>query len=125
MDSKYNLILKRIGLLLVMMLVATLIDWMVHSSSPKFYVPFEYYRNKVLFGAFWGLVGFYVFKRWVKNLNWLAVTVAAVIAIVLQTKYFLEGYDLYFVFLFMGLHFIMFLIPTSIIFKKFPRIFSD
>ena len=118
-------IAKQIGLLILVMAIATFIDWRVHESNPRFYVEWEYYRNKVIFGALWGFAGFWVFKRWVKNLDFLALVVSTVIAVSLQTKYFFEGRPLDFVFIFMGLHFLMFLAPAFVIFRLFPRVFRD
>jgi len=120
----YKKISLQILLMLVMMGVATLIDYLTHSANERFYVEAEYYRNKIIFGALWGLVGFYVFRIWVKNLDILAVLVSLVIAVSLQTKYLLQGRPPDFVFIFMGLHFLMFVFPTFTIFRMFPRIFG-
>ena len=122
----WKLFVKRIALMLLAVFAATLIDWAVHSTSSRFYVEFEYYRNKVLFGTIWGLIGFFVFRRirWVNNYKKLAVLVSLVIAATLQAKYFFLGYDKFFVFLFFFLHFLMFLPPMLFVFKKFPRVFG-
>ena len=119
----YKKIPLQILLMLVMMGVATYIDYLTHSANERFFVETEYYRNKIIFGALWGLVGFYVFRIWVKNLDILAVLVSLVIAVSLQTKYFFQGRPLDFVFIFMGLHFLMFVFPTFTMFRLFPRVF--
>jgi len=119
-NSKY---LKRIGLVFIVVVIATIIDWITHSSSPSFYVPFEYYHNKVVFAFLWGFVALWLARN-VKSMTKKAFIFSALIAFVLQTKYLLQGYDLYFVFLFMFLHFVMFLVPTLIIFNKYKKIFS-
>jgi len=118
-DSKY---IKRIGLVFLIVFIATFIDWLAHSSSPAFYVPFEYFYNKVVFAFLWGFAALWFSKK-VTNLTWKAFIFSGLIAFVLQTKYFFQGYDLYFVFLFMFLHFAMFLAPAIIIFNKYPEIF--
>jgi tyrosyl-tRNA synthetase len=51
-----------------------------------------------------------------------AIITSLVVALTLQAKYFIQGYDLFFVFLFMFLHFGMFLIPAIYLFKKYPDI---
>ena len=120
-ETKYKFV-KEIGLVLVISLIATFIDWIVHSSSPRFYVEPEYYRNKIIFATLWGMIALFVFKK-IKNINLKAIIFSGVIATVLQVKYFLQGYDKFFVFLFLFLHFFMLLIPALIIFRKFREVF--
>lgn len=120
---KIKNILKQIGFILIIVIIATIIDYIVHSSKPSFYVPTEYYINKVIYATIWGFLGLAVIRNWIISPAKLAVGMSAIIAIVLQTKYFLQGYNLFFVFLFMFLHFIMFLIPSIIIFRKYPDLF--
>lgn len=117
--------LKQLGLVLVIIVVGTIIDYVVHSASESFYVPFEYYRNKVLFGVFYGFLFLHV-GRWlgIKKAEWLAFFSLAVVAISLQLKYFLQGYDLFFVILFLFFHFFMFFIPGVFIFRRFRSIFE-
>ena len=116
-------ILKQIGLMLIVVLVATTIDYVVHSLSESFYVSFDYFTNKVFFATIWGIVGVFVFRNYIKNPTKLAIATSAFIAVVLQTKYFLQGYPLFFVFLFMFLHFLMFLVPSIPIFRKYSSLF--
>ncbi len=116
-------ILKQIGLMLTIVLVATFIDYIVHSLDESFYVPMEYFTNKVIYATVWGFVGVYVLRNWIKDPTRLAIGMSAFIALVLQTKYFLQGYNLFFVFLFMFLHFLMFLVPSIPVFRKYPELF--
>ncbi|MBI2449115.1 hypothetical protein HYV49_02355 [Candidatus Pacearchaeota archaeon] len=120
-DKRLNF-LKQLGLVFVIVIIATIIDWMTHSLSPRFYVTFEYYRNKIIFSMLWGIVILFVFRK-MKNLTGKAFIFAGIIALVLQVKYFLQGYDRFFVFLFMFLHFFMFLAPAWIIFKRYAKYF--
>jgi len=124
-EIKYKF-LKLVFLVLLITVIATFIDWIVHSLRPEFYVDFEYYRNKVIFSVLWGVVVLFVIKKikLTKNINVKALIFSAFIAVVLQVKYFLLGYDLFFVILFLFLHFFMFLIPALIIFNKFKEIFG-
>ena len=121
-ESKGVKFLKQLGLVLVIVIIATIIDWITHLSSPRFYVPTEYYRNKIIFAAFWGMIILWVFHK-VKNLTGKAFIFAGFIALVLQVKYLLQGYDRFFVFLFMFLHFFMFLVPAWIIFRRYSKYF--
>ena len=120
---KIKNILKQIGLMLIVVLVATTIDYIVHSLNESFYVSFDYFTNKVIFATVWGIVGLFIFRNYIKNPTKLAIATSAFIAVVLQTKYFLQGYPLFFVFLFMFLHFLMFLVPSIPIFRKYSSLF--
>lgn len=119
---RYKL-LKRLGLVLIIVAIATILDYIAHSTSPAFYVPFEYFRNKVIFATIWGFVTLLVIQKmrsvWLK-----ALIFAGVDAVLLQIKYFIQGYDLFFVFLFLFLHFIMLFVPAIVIIKRYPRVFS-
>lgn len=114
---------KQIGLVLVIVVIATIIDYFVHSTSERFYVDFEYFRNKIIFATIWGLISLWVLRFWIKSPTALAIGVSAVIAILLQIKYFTQGYNLFFVFLFLFLHFLMFALPAILIFRKYPQLF--
>ncbi len=117
--------LKQAGLILLMMVLGTIIDYFVHSSRAAFYVEPEYFRNKIIFGAVWGLLSFFVLRDWlhIRNPKQLAWGVPALIALFLQTKYFYQGRDNFFVFLFLVLHFLMFLPFSYWIFIRFQKIF--
>jgi len=117
----YRQNLKQLLLIILVICLGTVIDFIVHQSNIRFDVPFEYFPNKIIFGSIWAFVFLKIFSGWagVKKPAALAILVSLGTAVVLQTKYFLQGYDLFFVGLFMFLHFIMFLIPAYFIFKKF------
>jgi len=116
--------LKQLGFILLIVLLGTIIDYAVHSSSQRFFVLLEYYPNKIIFGTFWGFVSFKILRRWIKTPMALAVSMCAFVSIVLQTKYFLQGYAVDFVILFMFLHFGMFILPAVPIFRKFWPVFE-
>lgn len=184
MDIKWWL--KLLGVVVVILIVATTLDYFAHSTSPRFGVPPEYFRNKVIFGSLIGLASLWIFRskrnmvvgalsyaaivavesgyllggvrlplpsggvaiaisltvRFIILLagvlalgilmNWIAehfkkptkmaIFFSFAIALGLQTKYFFLGFDLFFVFLFMFLHFAMFLLPAVILFKKYPEV---
>lgn len=119
--------LKIAGLIAAMMVGGTIIDWVVHSTDVRFYVPAEYYRNKIIFGAIWGTAAYYALKYWwgVASPKSMAVAVPAAIALILQTKYYYLGYNRFFVFLFLFLHFFMFLPFSFYIFRRYRDIFFD
>lgn len=97
-------------LILAIVLVFTFIDFIFHSLRESLAVPGYYYRNKIIFGTLIGL-GTYFFVRKMKLLP-RTLIFSVVIAILLQVRYFLEGYPKWFVFLFLGLHFLM-ILPTA------------
>lgn len=119
--------MKRFILIIVLVaagiVLGTVIDYMVHESNPEEWgVPPWYYRNKMIFGTFWGAAAFLVARRWWRTPLSLALATSAVVAVALQTRYFFEGYPLDFVFLFMGLHFLMFLFPLWALFAMWRRV---
>jgi len=117
---KLKSLFKTFGLVLCIVLIATFLDWLAHSSRVEFYVPDEYFRNKIIFATLFGCISLYVFRK-VKSQTRKALFFSAVIAILLQVKYFLQGYNLFFVFLFLVLHFLMILAPAWYFFRKYPR----
>lgn len=112
-------VLKYIGVLLAVFLIGTGLDWIVHQMSEEYLVPFWYYRNKVIFGTILGLIVLMTSRRWTHNPRWLAFWVALLVAVLLQARYALLGYPIDFVVIFMGVHFVAFLIPAWPLFQKF------
>ena len=114
---------KRIAWLFLAVLAGTFLDYLVHSVSPDFAVPDYYFRDKIIFATLWLWVGVGIFWRmrspWPKT---LAVT--AFFAVVLQTRYFLTGYPLWFVLFFMGVHFVVFAPPVYVVFVRNRRLFG-
>ena len=121
---KINLWLKQIGLILIIICLGTIIDYFVHSTSPYFSVPNAYFPHKIFYGVLWSFVGYLVFKKYIKTYFWLAFTIAAVPAVLLQTMYFIQGHQLTWVVLFFLVgHFFMFLLPGYYICRKYKDIF--
>ena len=121
MSLRYKIILKQIGLIAIIISIGTIIDWFFHNLKPEYFVPTEYFTNKIIFGTLIGFVVFVVFKRYFKFKTPIAyaIGVSLIVAISLQTRYFLQGYSLEFVFEFMIYHFLMFLLPSIFIFRKY------
>lgn len=93
-------------ILLIVILFFTIIDYWIHELRDIWSVPDYYFRNKIPFGFLWGMVGLLVATR-LRNIWLKALGVAGIIAISLQVRYFIEGYNLTFVFLFLPFHFII------------------
>ena len=92
--------------LLITVLLFTVIDHAIHELEKAWSVPDYYFRNKIPFGFLWGIVGLLFARKfqsiWIKSL-----LVSGVISIILQFRYFIEGYPLNFVLSFLLIHFII------------------
>ncbi len=119
--NKLNLRLYLKIILIVSIIIAffALIDLIVHSLSEEYAVPSYYYRNKIIFGTFFGFI-IYLFGKRLKPLT-RALIFSALLAIILQVRYFLEGYSLEFVLEFLVYHFLMLLVVSFISFKLFEN----
>lgn len=102
-------ILKQIFLgiiLLIVILLFTIVDYTIHGLQSAWSVPDYYFRNKIPFGFLWGIIGLLITHK-IQNLWLKALVVSGIIAITLQTRYFIEGYPLNFVFIFLLFHFLI------------------
>ena len=106
--------------LLIVILLFTLVDHTIHGLNPTWAVPDYYFRNKIPFGFLWGIVGLFLARKvpgiWLK-----AVIFSGVIAVVLQFRYFIEGYPLGFVVLFLFIHFAILYVLSLGMFVVFSR----
>ncbi len=104
MKHKQNL--KRIGIILLVILaiilIFTFIDYFFHQLSETYAVPERYFTNKVIFGT---IIGFITYLLTQKMKPWMQTVIFSVtVSTLLQTRYYLEGYALDFVLLFLGIH---------------------
>lgn len=104
-----------VPIMLGIVLVFTLADFFVHSLSPEYAVPERYFRNKVMFGTLYGVLIFLLVRR--QPLLARSIIFSFVLSALLQARYLLEGYPLNFVFLFLGVHFVI-LLPLSFVFFR-------
>jgi len=108
-------IIKIFLMVLGIVLLFTLIDFLIHQLSNEYDVPSYYFRNKIIFGT---IIGFFAYlfirkqKLLVKSLFF-----SAIVSILLQIRYYLEGYSVDFVFLFAGIHFAILLAVSLLAFK--------
>ena len=96
-------------------LLFTFIDYLVHGLSQSFSVPDYYFRNKIIFGTIYGFI-IYLFTEKMKTLP-RALAFSGIIAVLLQINYYFQGYAKWFVFLFLGLHFLMLLVSSLVMFR--------
>ena len=92
--------------------IFTVIDYVVHSLSEEYSVPGYYFKNKLIFGTIYCFIGLLIFRNF--KIFWKSLFLSGVISILLQTRYYLEGYPREFVLEFLLFHFLM-LIPSCLI----------
>ncbi len=117
LEIKNFLIILLIVLLII--LIFTFIDFVVHSLSKEYSVPDYYFRNKIIAGTGIGFIIYLFIKK--KKLFIKSLIFSVGISILLQIRYFLEGYPLDFVIEFLFFHFLMLLPASLIVFKIFDK----
>lgn len=116
--------IKRILTILAIIFLGTIIDYVVHQIDPRFSVPSSYFPHKIFYGTLWAFAGYLVFKKYLNTPLKFALAISATPAIILQIIYIINGHLLLWVsFLFMLLHFLMFLLPGYYIGKKYQSVF--
>ena len=108
--KNFSYYLKVLIFVFVVVSVFTALDVLTHSLNDLFSVPEYYFPHKILFSTGMGFL-IYLFTTRMKPFT-RALLFSGIIAVVLQTGYFFRGYPKWFVFLFLGLHFIM-LLPSA------------
>ena len=99
----------------IIVLIFTCIDFVAHSLGTTYAVPSYYFTNKIIYGTILAsLVLYFVnFKSSVA----IAISVASIVSILLQTNYYLLGYPLDFVVFFLAVHFIILYAITYFFFE--------
>ncbi len=88
-------------------LLFTLIDFFFHQLSEKYSVPSYYFRNKVIFGILIGSITYFFVKK--QRLLMRSLIFSGVVSVLLQIRYYIEGFPPDFVFLFLAIHFMILL----------------
>ena len=114
-------IVQQAILILSVICIGTVGDWFAHDASPLFAVPEYYFPHKILYGSLIALLALWAYRHFVPSDRWLAFCVTLTTAILIQVRYFLQGYDLTFVLLFAGVHFIVWFVPALFLFPAFHR----
>jgi len=120
MKSKQTLkkVLIAFVIVLLIILLFAFVDFLIHLLKAEYSVPSYYFRNKIIFGTIIGLVAYYFVRNQKLFLKSLIFSLA--VSILLQIRYFIEGYSLSFVLLFLGIHFII-LLPISFLLLRFIK----
>lgn len=114
-------IVRQFFIVFLVILIGTGLDWLVHQTSPAYAVPSWYFRNKIIFGTLLGCAAFLLARRYARDYRWQAFWTALIVAVLLQFRYLLLGYSAEFLLLFLGVHFVAFLIPAWFLFRYLPH----
>lgn len=96
-------------------LLFTLIDFFIHKLNREYDVPSYYFRNKIIAGTLIGFITYLFIRN--QKLGVKSLVFSAIISVLLQIRYYIEGYPKDFVFLFLGIHFAILLLVSWFIFK--------
>ena len=102
---------------LIIILIFTFIDYIVHSLKEEYSVPSDYFRNKIIFGTLIGFIAM-LFRN---NVYAKSLVFSVAVSALLQIRYYLEGYPYEFVFEFLIFHFLMLLPVSFIVLKVFEK----
>lgn len=115
--NKHNY--KRIVLIALTVLVVVIIfafaDYLFHLLKEEYAVPSRYFTNKIIYGTIIGLITYYFIRD--KKPVIKSLIFSGIISVLLQIRYFLEGYNLDFIILFLFIHFAILLIVSYLSFK--------
>jgi hypothetical protein len=120
---KGGLNLKRAGMILLFVFLIVLFftagDYLTHLTEEEYSVPMRYYTNKMIYGTLFGFVAYLLI--WKRSFWFRVVGFSVVVSVLLQVRYYLEGYSTHFVLLFLGIHFVLLLIFSYIGFKVLDK----
>lgn len=124
-NSKFKKFLLWFVIVIVIILFFTFVDYIVHNLSEEYAVPSYYFRNKIIYGTLIGFFSYFFIKN--KTVLNKSILFSLIISILLQIRYFFEGYPKEFVFEFLIFHFLMIFPLSFIAFKivKNYKLFQD
>lgn len=102
-------------------LIFSFFDYLIHLLKETFAVPGYYFRNKIIFGTIWGFIVYLLIRTLKISMFVKSLIFSAAISIVLQFRYYLEGYPKDFVFLFLEIHFVILFIVSLVSFKLIEK----
>jgi len=111
----YEKFLEIFLLILVIIVVFALFDYFFHSLSDEYSVPQRYFKNKIIYGTLIGLAVYFLTRKFEPLKR--ALVFSAIVSVLLQLRYFLEGYPLDFVLLFLGIHFVILMVLSWVAFR--------
>jgi len=108
-------VLLTLGIAIAIVLTFSFFDYLIHSLSEEYSVPPRYFPHKILYGTIIGFVALLVTRK--QKILTRSLIFSAATSIILQIRYYLEGYPKDFVFLFLGIHFVILLTISFCSFK--------
>jgi len=115
MQKKSLSVLYVLVALAILTLLFALIDYFIHGLSPDWGVPEYYFKNKIIFGFLLSIMALF-FTGPIGNVWLRAAIFSAVVGALLQVRYYLTGYPLNFVILFLFIHFAILYVLAAAIF---------
>lgn len=106
-------------IVLATILIFTFIDYLAHLLSSEYSVPTRYFTNKIIYGTIIGFLTLIIFKKQKPLLK--SIIFSAAVSVILQIRYYIEGYPKDFVFLFLGIHFIILIGISITLFKMLQK----
>ncbi|MDO8557014.1 MAG: hypothetical protein Q7R98_00935 [Candidatus Jorgensenbacteria bacterium] len=91
-------------------------DYILHSIVPEWSVPDYYFRNKLIFGFLLSIPALFVSARYFRSAWSRTAVFSAAITILLQARYFIEGYPIRFIITFLFIHFAIIYILSAAMF---------
>ena len=116
--NKINLIWMLLLAMLIIIL-ATGIDYYVHGLEDEYAVPSIYFTNKIIYGGLFIFVILIIFRKLHPSNK--AIISALVTSLLLEVKYILQGYPKVFLIIFIFVHFGAILLPAWILLGKFDK----
>lgn len=120
---KFNKYIVFFIISLVVISIFAVIDYFIHLLSPDYSVPSYYFRNKVIFGTIIGFIAIIFAQK--LSIGKKSLVFSAVVSLLLQARYFLEGYPKKFVLEFLFIHFFILLPVSWVIFRLIPAKFRN
>lgn len=117
---KISYYIKWLAKLLLLILLFALIDYFFHSLTKNWAVPEYYFKNKIIYGFLWSIPALWI-SSGLSNIYIKSFSFSAIISIVLQIRYYIEGYPLDFVLIFLVIHFLILYILSLIMFAKLNK----
>ena len=106
-------------IILLVVVIFTYFDYLIHQLSEDYSVPPRYFPNKIIYGTLIGFITYLIINK--QKLIVKSLIFSAVVSLLLQVRYFLEGYPLKFILEFLFIHFVILLVVSSILFKVFDK----
>lgn len=104
---------------LVIIIIATALDFYVHTLEDEYAVPSYYFTNKIIYGGLFTFITLIVFRK-LSGAN-KSFLVGIIVSLLLEVKYATQEYTLSFLIIFICVHFAAISIPAWILLSRFDK----